>query len=229
MFSKLCALVVVACGVLGLVSGTAQSQARDGRIYTCTDAQGRRLSSDRPIPECLAREQLLLNRDGSRRSVVPPTLTAEEQHRHDQAQQQVDAQRAEREEARRRDRALLLRYPDRPAYDAARMRALAPVQQLIDITLNRLTQLEADTTKLSSTSGLAPEALRQRKLMNEGAIETQRGILRSHLDEQARLTLQMDQERERLEHLWAGLAAVSAGQRPVEPTVSSGVNRANSR
>jgi hypothetical protein len=66
-------------------------------------------------------------------------------------------------------------------------------------------------------------------LMNEGSIEAQRNMLRSHLDEQARLMQQMDQERERLEQLWANLAAVSAGQKSGDTSASSGVNRAGSR
>ena len=222
---RICALVTGSC-LLAAAAGVPQAACAAGgkeqRIYTCIDAQGRRLSSDRPIPECLAREQQLLNRDGSRRAVVPPALTPEEQARHDQLMQQQEQQRAEREEARRRDRALLLRYPDRTTYEAARQRALAPVQQLIDVALNRLTHLEAEGAKLrASASTVTPEALRQRKLMNEGAIEAQRNMLRSHLDEQARLTQQMDVERERLELLWANLAAAAAGGAAASATPSS--------
>ena len=44
-------------------------------IYSCVDAQGRRLTSDRPIPDCTTREQRVLNKDGSVQRVVPPTLT----------------------------------------------------------------------------------------------------------------------------------------------------------
>ncbi|MBI3368521.1 MAG: DUF4124 domain-containing protein, partial [Burkholderiales bacterium] len=40
-------------------------------IYTCIDDKGRRLTSDRPIAECLAREQQVRNRDGSVKQVVP--------------------------------------------------------------------------------------------------------------------------------------------------------------
>ena len=41
-------------------------------IYTCVDAQGNRLSSDRPIPECSNQDQRLLNRDGTFKATVPP-------------------------------------------------------------------------------------------------------------------------------------------------------------
>ncbi|OYU93352.1 MAG: hypothetical protein CFE45_20960 [Burkholderiales bacterium PBB5] len=57
-----------------LLAGIAMPvvQAADG-IYTCVDAQGRKLTSDRPIPDCVTREQRLLNKDGSVRGVLPPT------------------------------------------------------------------------------------------------------------------------------------------------------------
>ena len=38
----------------------------------------RRLTGDRPIPECLGREQRILNADGSTRSILPPFLSPEE-------------------------------------------------------------------------------------------------------------------------------------------------------
>ena len=56
-------------------------------IYTCVDAQGRRHTSDRPIPECLDREQRVLNRDGSQRQVVPPRMTAEQRAAAEKARQ----------------------------------------------------------------------------------------------------------------------------------------------
>ena len=43
-------------------------------IYSCVDANGRKLTSDRPIAECANRDQKLLNADGSVK-VVPPNPT----------------------------------------------------------------------------------------------------------------------------------------------------------
>jgi hypothetical protein len=47
-------------------------------IYSCTDASGKTLTSDRPIAECANRDQKLLNTDGSVRKIVPPTPTSDE-------------------------------------------------------------------------------------------------------------------------------------------------------
>ncbi len=70
-----------AAALLGLALASqatlAQTKAEKG-IYTCIDERGRRLTADRPIPECSGKEQQILNQDGSVRAIVPPTLTTEE-------------------------------------------------------------------------------------------------------------------------------------------------------
>ena len=60
-----------------LGQGWAQPQAPAG-IYTCVDAKGRRLTSDRPIVDCLDREQKELNSSGTVRRTLGPSLTASE-------------------------------------------------------------------------------------------------------------------------------------------------------
>ena len=69
-----CALLWGTTGALAQGSGTPAPAG----IYTCIDAHGRRLTSDRPIPACIDREQRELNRDGTVRRIIPPTLTATE-------------------------------------------------------------------------------------------------------------------------------------------------------
>ena len=52
------------CGAVCLALAAGASWAQVGGIYTCTDANGRKLTSDRPIPACLDREQNVLNPQG---------------------------------------------------------------------------------------------------------------------------------------------------------------------
>ena len=77
----------------------AQAQATTkppGGIYTCIDDKGRRLTADRPIAECTDREQQVLNRDGSLRTVLPPTLTAEERAQREARVEKMFADSADR-------------------------------------------------------------------------------------------------------------------------------------
>jgi hypothetical protein len=47
-------------------------------FYTCTNDEGVRIRSERPIAECRDREQRQHNPDGSIRGIIPPQLTEEE-------------------------------------------------------------------------------------------------------------------------------------------------------
>jgi hypothetical protein len=156
-------------------------------IYSCVDAQGRRISADRPIPECLRQEQRLHNRDGSVRAVAPPLLSLEEQAQKDQARQQARQQAAAREEVARRDRLLLSRYPDEAAHAQARAATLAPAQRQVDEAQARLDG--------QATPGAT-----------EGTRQAQRQLLQDRLAERDRLQARLDAELARLRRLWAGAA-----------------------
>jgi hypothetical protein len=200
--------------------GAAQAATDEpaSKIYSCVDPQGRRLSSDRPIPECLRQEQRLLNRDGSQRGTVPPLLSPDERAKQDQLAQQRALELAAQAEQARRDRILLQRYPDLASHDAARARGVAPTQELINKTRNRLADLAGETDRLTTERAKlgfkpVPPELASRVGINEATIDAQRNILQNLESERDRLNKQFDLERERLVQLWAQ-------QAPVTPTTS---------
>jgi Domain of unknown function (DUF4124) len=178
-------------------------------IYSCVDAQGHRLSSDRPIPECMSQDQRMLNRDGTVKTVVPPAMSPEEKARQDSIKRQAEQVRLAREAEARRDRALLARYPDQATHDEARARAQDPVTHQIGIARHRLAELDVDTQALDREREALgrkplPQALRARIAANEGAVEAQRSILHDQEAERERVTQQFDAELTRLRALWAG-------------------------
>ncbi|HEV8690302.1 MAG TPA: DUF4124 domain-containing protein [Ideonella sp.] len=197
-------------------TGTEGSQ---GQIYSCVDAQGHRLSSDRPIPECLGQDQRMLRRDGSIKAIVPPAQTPEEKARQEAAKRQADQIRLAREAEARRDRALLNRYPDQATHDQARAKAQEGVAHQIDIAQRRLRELEAESQALTQEREAAgkvfPPSLRARMAANEGALEAQRTILRDQEAERDRLNQQFDTELNRLRALWAG--AIPGRLGPITP------------
>ena len=78
-----------------LASAAAWAQnASDRAIYTCDDGKGHKLTSDRLIPECMAREQRVLNSDGSVRRIVPPSMTADERADYEAQERKAAAERA---------------------------------------------------------------------------------------------------------------------------------------
>ena len=71
------------CGCLGSAVGRSTGSLKSQSpiipgVYTCTDAKGRKLTADRPIPECTDREQKVLNPSGTVKAKIGPTLTAQE-------------------------------------------------------------------------------------------------------------------------------------------------------
>jgi hypothetical protein len=121
--------LTVALG-LCLLAGTAMAQ-NSGGIYSCIDSKGRRLTSDRPIPECLDREQRELGSSGVVRRVVPPSYTAEERAKLDAQRKAEELQRARVAEEKRRDKALLVRYPNQAMHDKERADALLQIDEVV--------------------------------------------------------------------------------------------------
>jgi len=122
-----CALLWGTTGALAQGSGTPAP----GGIYTCIDAHGRRLTSDRPIPACIDREQRELNRDGTVRRIIPPTLTATEREAHEAREREAALKRQRERDIQRRDQALITRYPDKAAHDAGRAEELAQLRRAL--------------------------------------------------------------------------------------------------
>ena len=205
---------------------TPAKDAASAPIYSCVDANGRRLSSDRPIPECLSQEQNVLGKDGTVRKKVPPMLSPEQQAQKDAERAAQARAQAARMEQVRNDRLLLSRYPTLAAHDQARQRALESTQKAIDTIQLRIAQLETERVVLANErAGLGvkavPENLKMRTNANDGSLEAQRTLLHSMEAERARINLQYDNERQRLALLLAGLppgAQVDAGQ-PSPPAV----------
>lgn len=226
MFAKLDRHLPASCwaqrlGLLALAAALlsttpAWAQARNGGIYTCTDDRGRRLTADRPIPECSHKEQQVLNRDGSVKSVLPPTLTADERAERDARERRAAEARAAQLDALRRDRNLVSRYPDEDSHQRARAAALDTVRLAIKASEIRLRELAAARKPLLEEAefyvGRAlPPKLKTQMDANDAALEAQRSSANNQEAELLRINRLYDVELDRLRRLWAGAAPGSLG------------------
>ncbi len=206
--------------LLGLLAASLPAAAQNSAgIYTCIDAKGRRLTSDRPIPECLDRSQDLRNKDGSVRAKVPPSLTAEERAAQEEALRAELARDAARKDALRHDRNLLTRYPDEAAHAKAREAALEPLQLALKSVEKRLAVLEVEQKSLGEEAEFykgreLPRKLKVRFDDNKTSIEAQRSSAANHQAELQRINARYDEELARLRKLWAGAAPGSLGPAP---------------
>ncbi len=99
--------------------------AADGRpIYKCVGADGKAITSDRPMPECQNRNHSELNPDGSLKRIVPPPMTDDERANAEQREREEKVAISTKNDWIRRDRNLMQRFPDEPTHRKARAKAL---------------------------------------------------------------------------------------------------------
>jgi hypothetical protein len=206
-------------GVAWLVCAAGSAQAA---IYTCIDATGKKLTSDRPIPACSDREQRVLNADGSVKRIQPPTLTADERADQEQRDRQAAAERAAQQDAIRKDRNLMARFPNEAAHHRAREKALDDVRKSVSLSERRLAGLATERKPLLDEAEFyvgkqMPFKLKLQLDANEAATEAQRALIQNQQTEIGRINALFDVELARLRKLWAG---APAGSLPPDPAGS---------
>lgn len=204
---KLASGGLLLCGLLGAAAFGVHAQT--GGIYTCIDGQGRKLTSDRPIPECNDREQRLLNPSGTVKQKIGPSLTAAERAQHDAQEKQAREERSRQDEQRRQDKALLARYPNQAAHEKVRASTLQQIASVSKAASNRLEELAAQRKKLDDElefyrkdPSKAPFYLRRQVEENNANVAAQRQFILDQEDEKRRMNGRLDDELQRLRQLW---------------------------
>ena len=211
------------CAALGTAAQAPSGSMPNGAgIYTCVDGQGRRLTSDRPIADCTAREQRVLNRDGSVQRVVPPSLTAEERAEREAAERRAVLARTSQADAVRRDRNLTSRFPNEAAHRKSREAALDTVRLAIKATELRVQELAAERKPLAEEAEFyksrpLPLRLKQALDGNDAGVDAQRAAAANQEAELVRINKLHDVELARLRQLWSGAAPGSLGPTPAVP------------
>ena len=191
----------------------AQPARTDGPgvgIYTCVDARGRTLTADRPIAECSDREQRELSPSGTVRRKLEPTYTAREQQEREDRAREAAIQAARLIDERRRERALLVRYPNATTHDRERVEALSQIDAVIQAAKKRLVELADDRKKIDEElefykqdTSKAPGAVRRRIEDNTQSVAVQNRFIAEQEEEKKRVNARFDEERGRLKTLWS--------------------------
>ena len=203
-------LYVVATVWAGAMPAYAQSTANTGGIYACTDANGRRITADRPIASCVDREQRVLGNTGVELRRVAPTLTEQERSAQDAKRRQEQAEQARMREERSRDRAILARYPNQVAHDAARAEATGQVDDVIGVAQQRQVELKERRRKLNTELEFyqndpkkAPANLRRQLDDNTETQADQQRFIKQQDEEKQRINQRFDAELQQLRKLWS--------------------------
>ena len=178
-------------------------------IYTCVDAKGRKLTADRPIAECMDREQQVLNPSGTVKAKVGPVLTASERLEVEKKEKKELEDQAKLAEEKRRNRALLIRYPSKQVHDQERSEALAQITAVIKAATTRMEELARQRTAIDQEMEFykaeptkAPSYLRRQIEENTQSHSVQTRFVAEQEAEARRVNLRFDDELIRLRQLW---------------------------
>ena len=205
-------LYVIATVWAGAMPAQAQAPANSGGIYACTDANGRRITADRPIASCVDREQRVLGNTGVEVRRVGPTLTDQERSAQEAKRRQDQAEQQRLREERSRERAILARFPSQGVHDAARAEAIAQVNDVIGVAQKRLVDLQERRRKLNTELEFyqndpkkAPANLRRQLDDNTESQAEQQRFIKQQEEEKQRINQRFDVELQQLRKLWADL------------------------
>lgn len=233
-FRVMSAAARVHYGVMAVVlaAGVGTGASAQG-IYTCVDAKGRKITADRPIAECNDRVQRELNKTGTVRREIGPSLTAQELAAQEAKDKLAREAQARELENKRRDRALLLRYPSRAVHDKERATALAQVDEVIKAASKRTSELaeqrkgiDSELEFYAADPGKAPVELKRRIDENNRSVTVQKQFIAEQDQEKKRVNLRFDEELAKLKPLWvmmgggsasAGASAAPAAQAVAKP------------
>jgi hypothetical protein len=191
-------------------SGSSSGGASAAGIYTCVDAHGRTLTADRPIAECIDREQLELGPSGIVRRHIEPPYTPRELAEREARAREAAALAARITDQRRRERALLVRYPNPAAHNHERSEALAQIDAVKQAALTRLSELAEERKKIDEELEFykkdptkAPPPLRRQLDDNTQSVNVQNRFISEQEAEKKRVNERFDEERSQLTKLWS--------------------------
>lgn len=213
-------LLRTALTVIVVSAAFAANHAAAQNIYTCVDGKGRKITADRPIAECTDRTQQELNRSGTVKRVVGPSLTAQERAVQEEKDKLAAEARAREAEDKRRDRALLLRYPSRAVHDQERVTALAQVDEVIKASNKRTAELaeqrkaiQAELEFYAKDPSKVPPSLKRKLEENDHSSAVQKKFIQDQEQEKKRVNQRFDEELVKLKQLWA-MREAPAGPAP---------------
>ena len=208
--------------MIGLLCSVGCFHAFGQGIFSCVDSKGRRLTADRPIAECLDREQNELNPNATVRRKLGPSLTGDERTAEEEKNRKIAQERSVAIETKRRERAMLNRYPNQASHDKERHAAIVVVDEVIATTTQRSGELASQRVALEneaeffkSAPSKTPARLKRMIEEHEQHQAAQTRFVADLAGEKQRVNNRFDVELAQLRRLWSLQVA------PVVPVTAS--------
>lgn len=206
------------------VIALSAAAAVQAQVYTCTTATGRKITADRPIPECMDREQRELQTTTGRVNIIKPKQTEAERLAEREAQKQVEREKESSLQQQRRDQQLLARYPDDAALEEKRNYLLDEAKKRWAPTLSEQAQINARRKEITTAAearrkaGKAPDftATKEAAQLERRTLQLQPMVDKAQADLD-QVNHDMDADLARLRYLRSQAQtarAISLGQQP---------------
>lgn len=185
------------------------------RIFSCIDAQGKKHVSQSPIPECVDRDIVQRNSDGSVRGVIRRPPTEKEREAEETKTREAEMACRDRKVEERAHRNLVKRFPDRARHDAARKEAINDIAKSKELSAKRIELLLLEKKRLDDEREFYPPPLQltiKLKLAidkNDSALEAQYKLVSQQEGELDRINKRFDEELELLQKLWRSPPALA--------------------
>ncbi|MBL8382817.1 MAG: DUF4124 domain-containing protein [Burkholderiales bacterium] len=176
------------------------------RIYTCKDASGKTITSDRPLPECVGREGRVLSPQGTTVKKIDAPLTPEQIAAREAEERKKKEEDERQREQMRKDKALLNTYSGLDDIESKRQRALAQVEREVRESEKRISLLERQAAENRSEAefykkrALPPE-LKRRVDENEAALKAEKLLYGAKKNEVTQVNVRFDEDRRRYAEL----------------------------
>ena len=199
--------------VLGTLAMLVMAQSvlaqTSGRIYTCKDASGKTITSDRPLPECQGREGRVLSKTGTTVQTIEAPLTDDQRAAREAEEEKKKEAAVVRAEQLRRDKALLSTYQNLDDLESKRQRALLQVEREMRESEKRMGVLEKVEQENKQEQEFykrkqMPVELKRRVDENEGALRAEKLLLASKKGEIVQVNQKFDDDKRRFTELTVG-------------------------
>jgi hypothetical protein len=201
---------------VALLGAACTGACAQTRIYTCKDASGKTITSDRQLPECQGREGRVLSGQGATLQKIEAPLTAEQLAAREAEQQKRREEEERRREQLRKDKALLNTYANLDDIESKRQRSLLQVEREVRESERRISLLERQAAENRTETEFykrraLPSDLKRRVDENEAALKAEINLYNTKKDEVAQVNVKFDEDRKR----YAELTGAGAPERPV--------------
>ena len=154
---------------------SAQDACAD--IFRCTNAAGKLLTSDKPIPECQSRATKIYKNNGILKAEIAAPLTPEQKKKLEQEAERRKVEQLAEEEQKREERYLNAHYRSEADIEVARKRAVGALDDKRKLAFEQLNTINQNITLLQVELSKSKKSSSEYELLRQRAEDLSQSVL----------------------------------------------------